>query len=33
LRRVQNGSIGFYIFVMIISIILLLTLTNITAEI
>jgi NADH-quinone oxidoreductase subunit L len=33
LRRAQNGSIGFYIFVMIISIILLLTLTNITAEI
>ncbi len=33
LRRVQSGSIGFYIFVMIIGIIVLLTLTTVTAEI
>ena len=29
LRRLQNGSIGFYIFVMVVSIIVILTLTTV----
>jgi len=29
LRRLQNGSIGFYIFVMVLSIIVILTLTTV----